>query len=111
MIIRTVPMATAVLVVACCISVGCSDNQETGETVVKRDINTVMEAHVDELMASKGVTGVAIGAQDDGTPCILILIYQVSEELLKRLPDEIEGHPVTTMVTGQIRPMDDGQDD
>jgi hypothetical protein len=108
--LRSLYSATVALAIACCICVGCSVSKDSGGTVAERDINDVMEAHVDELMATDGVTGVAIGALDDGTPCILILIYEESDEILERMPKEIEGHPVQTMVTGEIKPMDAGQD-
>jgi hypothetical protein len=69
------------------------------------DINAVMDAHAEEIMAIEGVTGVAVGALDDGTPSILILILKESEDLRRRLPDSIGGHPVRTMVTGKFSPM------
>ena len=72
----------------------------------KRDINAVMESHVNELMAIRGVTGVAIGALDDGTPCILVLVLKESEELTRQIPRKLEGHPVRIFESGEIKPMD-----
>ncbi|HUU46620.1 MAG TPA: hypothetical protein VM118_12890 [Acidobacteriota bacterium] len=73
----------------------------------QRDIKTVMEAHVDELMAVPGVVGVAIGALDDGTPCILVLVIEETDEIDRKVPKTLEGHPVSVFVTGEIKPMED----
>lgn len=70
-----------------------------------QDIKTVMEAHVDELMATEGVTAVAIGELDDGTPCIMVYIVKESDELMARIPGKLDGHPVVVEVSGVIRPM------
>jgi hypothetical protein len=64
-----------------------------------------MDAHVNELMAIPNVTGVAVGAMDDGTPCILILVVQETEEIGRRVPKTLEGHPVRIFVSGEIKPM------
>jgi hypothetical protein len=72
----------------------------------RRDITTVMNAHTSELMAIPGVTGVAIGALDDGTPCILVLVLDDDAEATKKIPKELEGHPVKIFESGEIKPMD-----
>jgi hypothetical protein len=72
---------------------------------VKRDINQVKEAHVDELMAIPGVVGVYVGALDDGKPCIGVMVSERTEELAKRCPKELEGYPVRVEVSGEIRPL------
>ena len=74
-----------------------------------RDIKTVMEAHVEELMAIPGVVGVAIGELEDRTPCIQVLVIEQTEELSRRIPKSLEGHPVVIMVSGEIRPMRDNR--
>jgi len=70
-----------------------------------------MDAHANELMAIEGVTGVAVGALDDGTPSILILIMEESDELAQLLPSVLEGHPVRTLVSGEIKPMQNDRPD
>ena len=70
-----------------------------------RDINAVMEDHTAELMAIPGVVGVAVGETDDKTPCIMILIVEEKDEILSKLPKELEGHPVRPFVSGEIKPM------
>ena len=84
---------------------GCGSEPESEDALSDRDINIVMDAHAKELMAIEGVTGVAVGALDDGTPSILILIMEESDELAQSLPSVLEGHPVRTLVSGEIKPM------
>ena len=72
-----------------------------------RDINDVMEAHAEELMKLPGVTGVAVGETDEGAPCVLVLILDDREDYTRRIPTSLEGYPVRTLVSGEIRPMQD----
>lgn len=85
-----------------------SDERKGQASVPDRDIKTVMEAHVNELMAVAGVTAVAIGALEDGTPCIKVYVENSNDEIKRRIPKELEGHPVVVEVSGEIRPMDGG---
>ena len=70
-----------------------------------RDINDVKEAHVAEFMALAGVVGVYIGALDNGTPCIKVMVVKATPELAKKLPRYLEGHPVLIVETGKIKPL------
>lgn len=108
--LRQVGILPFLILASICIH-SCETKSESEETLSDRDINSVMDAHVEELMAIEGVTGVAVGALDDGTPSILILIMEESDELSSLLPSELEGHPVRTMVSGEIKPMQDGASD
>jgi len=83
----------------------CQANKGGERAVPTRDVKTVMEAHVDELMAITGVTGVAIGELEDGTPCIQVYVVKKSDEIVKKIPSELEGHPVHIIESGVIRPM------
>ena len=71
-------------------------------------INSVLERHADELMATPGVVGVATGLLDDWkTPCLQILVTERTPELESTLPRNLEGHPVMIVETGVIRPLDE----
>jgi hypothetical protein len=70
-----------------------------------RGIEQVMNEHGDEMMAVPGVAGVAVGALEDGTPCILVLVTERSAALRGKIPATLEGHPVKVVVSGKIRPM------
>lgn len=98
-------MIGRIMIVLTSVCVGCGSGGGSGSSVPKRDVKTVMEAHVDELMAIPGVTGVAIGALDDGTPCVMVLIVKRTDELRRRIPKTLEGHPVKTVVSGEIKPL------
>lgn len=98
----------AALVVAVAWLGACAGGAGDGRNMPKRDIKTVMEAHVDELMAIEGVTAVAIGALDDGTPCIMVYVVKKTDALERRIPGQLEGHPVVVEESGLIEPMDGG---
>ena len=71
-----------------------------------RDINAVLRAHDQELLAIQGVVGVYVGVLDDGkTPCLKVMIVAKSAEIEKAVPKMIEGFPVIIEVTGEIRPL------
>lgn len=72
-----------------------------------QDINAVMQAHVEEWMALPGVVGVYIGAQEDSTLCIRVMVRQKTAELEKKVPSTVDGHPVEIEETGEIKPMED----
>lgn len=87
------------------VAIGCQTESEDRISLQERDIKTVMEAHVDELMAIPGVTAVAIGELEDKTPCIKVYVIGKTEELDDRIPSSLEGHPVVVTVSGEITPM------
>ncbi|MGH8015859.1 MAG: hypothetical protein ACREBV_06680 [Candidatus Zixiibacteriota bacterium] len=107
---RTSNNSIALLIFAAVITLGiiisgCGSGEESSNTMPTRDINTVMESHTLELMAIKGVVGVAIGENEEKKPCIMVLIVGESEEMLQRIPKEIEGHPVCPFESGDIKPL------
>lgn len=83
----------------------CNRTGQNGEAVAKPDIHQVVDRHANKLMEISGVTGVAVGAKEDGTPCVMVLILEDSEVIKSKLPDSLEGYPVTTFVSGTIEPM------
>ena len=93
----------ALLLVSAC---SCGRPKVGGDAMPERDINAVMESHTNELMAIPGVTGVAIGALDNDTPCILVLVVKKTGELDRKIPKKLEGHPVRIFESGVIKPMD-----
>ena len=101
---------TAGLVVCLAGTGGCNREvphlgQEETQSMPKRDINQVKEAHTDELMKIPGVVGVYVGALYDGTPCIGVMIVKKRPELKRKIPRVIEGYPVKIDETGEIRPL------
>jgi len=63
-------------------------------------IQHAKDSHEHQLMAIDGVEGVGIGRNSIGDDAIIV--YLRSEDVKKRIPREIAGHPVETKVTGII---------
>ncbi len=72
----------------------------------KRDINAVLAAHDKELLAIQGVVGVYVGTlKNRGTPCLKVMLVHKNPETERQIPPVIEGYPVVTEVTGEIRAL------
>src|SRR5688500_19609097 len=72
----------------------------------KRDINDVLRDHDKKLLAIPGVVGVYVAVLDDGkTPCLKVMLARKTPETERDLPKSIEGYPVVSEVTGEIRPL------
>ena len=69
-----------------------------------RDINLVLAAHDQELLAIPDVVGVYVGtAQDGETLCLTVMLARKNAESEQKIPRMIEGYPVVTKVTGNIK--------
>jgi len=74
-----------------------------------RDINDVLRAHDDGLLAIPGVVGVYVGLMDHGkTPCLTVMVTRRTSEVERKIPDTIEGYPVCIEESGVIRPLRKG---
>jgi hypothetical protein len=72
----------------------------------KRDINAVLRDHDEELLAIPGVVGVYVAVLEDGkTPCLKVMLARKTPEADRDIPKSIEGYPVVSEVTGEIRPL------
>lgn len=101
----TIILALAMLVAPCSSCKKPPSNERGASIVPGEGIQKAMDAHVKELMAIPGVVGVAIGALEDGRPCILVLVVKKTAENRKLIPAEIEAYPVKIEESGEIRPM------
>jgi hypothetical protein len=71
-----------------------------------RDINAVLAAHDRQLLELPAVVGVYVGVLADGkTPCLKVMLTRPTPETERKLPREIEGYPVVTEISGEIRPL------
>lgn len=68
------------------------------------DIKHVMETHTAKLMELPGVVGVYIGALEDGSPCIKVMVIKKTNELEEKIPKDLEGFPVVVVETGELIP-------
>ena len=72
----------------------------------RRDINAVLAAHDRQLLALPAVVGVYVGVLADGrTPCLKVMLARPTPETERRIPREIEGYPMVTEISGEIRPL------
>jgi hypothetical protein len=72
-------------------------------TVAPRDIDAVLAAHTDSLLAIPGVVGTAVGLCG-GERCIKVLVANSKTAAMQRIPTQLEGYRVVVDVTGPIRP-------
>src|SRR5438094_5276427 len=84
----------------------CAQNMaQNSSSSPKRDINAVLAAHDKQLLAIPGVVGVYVGTLEDRrTPCLRVMLARKTAES-RKVPQSIEGYPVITEVTGEIRPL------
>src|SRR2546428_9250339 len=97
------------LLLVAVLAIGCRSNMgQTNSPSPKRDINTVLAEHNQQLMALPNVVGVYVGLLEDGkTQCLKVMLARKSPETERALPRSLEGYPVVTEVTGEIRPLGD----
>jgi len=93
------------------LSLACQKNMTSGNSPAPwRDINAVLAAHDRELLARPGVVGVYVGLlADEKTPCLKVMLAKKDSELERSLPRTLEGYPVVTEVTGEIKPLNPRQ--
>ena len=68
----------------------------------KGNIKELLKRHAAELMEVPGVTGVAEG-ESQGKPCIRVFVLDKNYEILRRIPNTIEGYPVQVEESGEFR--------
>ena len=69
-----------------------------------RPITDVLREHTDSLMALPGVVGTAQG-EEDGAPCVMVLVVELTDDLKDHLPKELDGYPVVISETGEIKAL------
>jgi len=69
-----------------------------------KTIEAVLEEHTDRWMDVPGVVGTAIG-ESQGQPCIVVFVVEKSDELGRKIPASVEGHPVVVEQTGEFRAL------
>jgi hypothetical protein len=86
---------------------GCGEHMaQNNSSSPKRDINAVLRDHDKELLAIPGVVGVYVALLEDGkTPCLKVMLARKTPETERALPKALEGYPVVSELTGEIRPL------
>ena len=90
-------------VVACGL-VGTAEIQRE-ESVPNKTIEDVLKEHTSKLMSLPGVVGTAQGLCS-GEPCIRVFVVEKTDDLLKQIPPEIDGYPVSVEETGEFRKLE-----
>ena len=67
-------------------------------------IREVLERHTDELMAVPGVVGIAEGLSQ-GRPCIKVFVVERNSELLRRIPNTLEGYLIQVEESNEFRAL------
>lgn len=93
----------SVLVLAVALTAGTVAGRE-GEVMERRTIEEVLRAHTGQLMSLPGVVGTAQGLCS-GRPCIKVYIVKKSAELVRNIPDTIEGYPVMVEESGEFKAL------
>ncbi len=70
-----------------------------------KTIEEVLEERTPRLMSLPGVVGTSEG-RCAGTPCIKVLVLELTPDLVARIGDMIEGYMVEVVATGEIRALD-----
>jgi len=68
------------------------------------EIREVLRRHTDELMALPGVVGVAEGKYR-GKPCLKVFVLNKTGELLRQIPEAIEGFLLKIEETDEFRAL------
>ncbi|MFP4489344.1 MAG: hypothetical protein ACLFN1_08585 [Bacteroidales bacterium] len=67
-------------------------------------IEEALQKHTGSLMDIHGVTGTGQGLCD-GKPCIKVFVNKLTDEMRGKIPDTIEGYPVSPEETGMFRSL------
>ncbi len=60
----------------------------------------------DSVIDLPGVSGVGIG-ECEGEPCLVVMVAEKTDELLKLIPSSVDGFPVVVEETGEFRALED----
>ena len=83
---------------------GCSSPDEITPGEGAASIDEVLAAHNEELLAIEGVIGTGIYGKDEDS-IIFVILEEVDDETLGRIPQRLDGYPVVTVDAEQIREM------
>jgi hypothetical protein len=105
-LVHCLRLAAGVAIIVCVSLIfGCS-HAMTQKGKPTRDINAVLADHDKQLLAIPGVVGVYVGSDNNQkTPCLKVMLARKDAQLERQIPRIIEGYPVVTEVTGEIRPL------
>ncbi|MCH8911810.1 MAG: hypothetical protein IH867_13880 [Chloroflexi bacterium] len=71
---------------------------------MEKPIAEVLGEHTNSLMALPGVIGTAQGEQA-GKPCVTVLVVELTDDLKRQIPNDLDGYPVVITETGEIEAL------
>lgn len=76
----------------------------SGNAMPAKTIEQVLEQHTQELMSIPGVVGTAEGLCGRNL-CVKVYVTKKTPDLERKIPDTLDGYPVTIEETGEIRAL------
>ncbi len=81
-------------------------NREASAVSDTITIEAAQQELTERLLPLPGVEGTGIG-ECDGSPCILVLLAQRTDELMDEIPSTFHGYRVEPRVMGEFHPRED----
>ena len=100
-----IKMSAVLCLSALLIGCGSQEQSRPGNALMpEKTVSAVLKEYTASLMALPGVVGTAEG-RCDRQLCIKVYVREKTPEIVKKIPPQIEGYPVTIQETGVIRPL------
>jgi hypothetical protein len=95
-----------ILILAMLAASGCVKRKDSKiiRDMRSRSIEQVFDAHRDSLLSILGVVGAGI-AKSENKPCIMVMVQDSSEEILRQIPQELDGYKVIVEQTGEFKTL------
>ncbi len=92
------------LLIAAAMTISCREKKTVQKEtdVNQKSIEQVQAEYTPKWMALPGVVGTGIGEQN-GKPCIKVLLSRETPEIRREIPDTVKGYPVVLEVTGEFK--------
>lgn len=81
-----------------------SDIHPKGNQMAAKTIAEVLKEHTKSLMSIPGVVGTGQGLCE-GNPCIKVFVIKKTPEIEQKIPNLLDGYPVTIEETGPIKAL------
>jgi hypothetical protein len=99
----------AILVAALAAGCGGAASPRREPVEASRPVAEIIAEKAPEWMALPGVVGVYESVDDEGRPCLKVMVEAVTDELRRKIPATVEGYAVLLRPTGPIGPLGGGR--
>lgn len=98
-----------IIIAGFCLSCLVGGEGRQGEDLMTgKPIEEVLKEQTEKLMSIPGVVGMAQGICNS-KPCIKVYVIKKTSELYQKIPNSLEGYPVSVEETGEIRALPKNQ--